>query len=95
MCVTVDYTQLVQGVGCDMFRRNRITQEHRQRIVQAFENEDEDYFILKGLYNSLSVFLYDSITPEHVAPYTLYQLRSLQLHTNRSYLYVCVGLLIF
>ena len=77
-----------------MFRRNRITQEHRQRIVQAFENEDEDYFILKGLYNSLSVFLYDSIT-EHVAPYTLYQLRSLQLHTNRSYLYVCVGLLIF
>ncbi len=30
---------VVQGVGCDMFRRNRITQEHRQRIVQAFENE--------------------------------------------------------
>ncbi len=27
-----------------MFRRNRIKQEHRQRIVQAFENEDEDYF---------------------------------------------------
>ena len=69
-----------------MFRCNRITQEHRQRIAQAFENEDEDYFILKGLYNSLSVFLCDSITPEHVAPYTLYQLRSLQLHTNRSYL---------
>ena len=59
-----------------MFRRNRITQEHRQRIVQAFENEDEDYFILKGLYNSLSVFLCDSITPEHVAPYTLYQLHA-------------------
>ncbi len=77
-----------------MFRRNRITQEHRQRIVQTVENEDEDYFILKGLYNSLSVFLCDSITPEHVAPYTLYQLRSLQLHTNRSYLYVSVGLLI-
>lgn len=26
-----------------MFRRNRIPQEQRQRIVQAFENEDEDY----------------------------------------------------
>lgn len=25
-----------------MFRRNRIPQEHRQRIVQSFENE-EDY----------------------------------------------------
>ncbi len=29
-----------------MFRRNRITQEHRQRIAQAFENEDEDYLTL-------------------------------------------------
>ena len=26
-----------------MFTRNRIPQEQRQRIVQAFENEDEDY----------------------------------------------------
>jgi transposase len=30
----------------EMFRRNRIAQEHRQRIVQAFENEDEDYLLV-------------------------------------------------
>jgi Holliday junction resolvasome RuvABC DNA-binding subunit len=29
-----------------MFRRNRIAQEHRQIIVQAFENEDEDYLLV-------------------------------------------------
>ena len=33
-------------VYVDMFRRNRISQEHRQRIVQAFENEDEDYLLV-------------------------------------------------
>ncbi|CAB4027173.1 Hypothetical predicted protein, partial [Paramuricea clavata] len=30
----------------DGSRRNRISQEHRQRIVQAFENEDEDYLLV-------------------------------------------------
>ena len=33
-------------VYVDMFRHNRISQEHRQRIVQAFENEDEDYLLV-------------------------------------------------
>ena len=29
-----------------MFRRNRITQEQRQRIVQPYENGDEDYLLV-------------------------------------------------
>ncbi len=39
----------MQGVGCDMLRHNRITQEHRQRIVQAFENEVVFVFILEDI----------------------------------------------
>ena len=39
----------------EMFRRDRITQEQGQRIVQAHENEDEDYLITScgyiGSYN--------------------------------------------
>ena len=30
----------------EMFRRNRITQEQRQPIVQAYKNEDEDYLLV-------------------------------------------------
>ena len=33
----------------DMFRRDRMTQEQRQRIVQAYENEDEDYLLVAGI----------------------------------------------
>ena len=29
-----------------MFRRNRISHDHRQRIEQAFENENEDYLLV-------------------------------------------------
>ena len=29
-----------------MQRRNRISQEHRQRIAQAFEEENEDYLLV-------------------------------------------------
>ena len=29
-----------------MFRRNRISHDHRQRIVQAFEHENEDYLLV-------------------------------------------------
>ena len=30
--------------------RNRITQEQRKRIVQAYENEDEDYLLVADNY---------------------------------------------
>ena len=39
---TLDCTQSVQSY-VEMFRRSRITQEQKQRIVQAYENEEEDY----------------------------------------------------
>ena len=44
---TLDGTQSVLSVVpyVEMFRRNMITQEQRQQIVQAYENEDEDYLI--------------------------------------------------
>ena len=33
----------------EMFRHSRITQEQRQWIVQAYENEDEDYLQVAGI----------------------------------------------
>ena len=33
----------------EIFRRNKITEEQRQRMLQAYENEDEDYLLVADI----------------------------------------------
>ncbi len=82
MCVAVDYA-VGTRCRCDMFRRNRITQEHRQRIVQAFEN--------RGAGRSISLFFtvceqeYVNMPPPPPPQFSIFRRPCLRMKTKTIY----------